>query len=67
MPKTLNMKRLVRRGRLNVAVTGSDGTDLGTFSCASGSNMRMEFLRRGLPLGEIYDSQTMRFDGERSH
>jgi len=59
---TLMMKRLTKRGRFNVKVTSSEGKDMGTFQCASGANLRMEFLRRGLPQNEIYDSQTMRFD-----
>jgi ferredoxin len=59
---TLSMQRLVKRGRINVQVTGSQGQDLGTFDCASGSNLRMEFLRRGLPKEEIYDPNTYRFD-----
>lgn len=59
---TLVMKRLVARGRINVQVTASTGEDLGTFNCASGSNLRMEFLRRSLPKDEIYDSNTYRFD-----
>ena len=59
---TLIMKRLVRRARMNVHVTASDGTDLGSFNCPSGANLRMEFLRRGLPQEEIYDMSTMRFD-----
>jgi hypothetical protein len=58
----LVMKRLVRRERIDVHVTASDGTDLGSFSCPAGANLRMEFLRRQLPMTEIYDSQTMRFD-----
>ncbi len=61
--QSLVMKRLVTRGRINVFVTASDGSDLGSFSCASGSNLRMEFLRRSLPLSEIYDYETKRFDG----
>ena len=46
---TLFMKRLVQRGRISVSVTSSSGIDLGTFTCASGANLRMEFLRRQLP------------------
>ena len=49
------MKRLVKRGRINVSVTSSTGVDMGTFQCASGANLRMEFLRRQLPKDEIYD------------
>jgi len=33
-----------------IQVTSSDGTDMGSFQCASGANLRMEFLRRGLPM-----------------
>eukprot|EP00614_Pseudopedinella_elastica_P010120 CAMPEP_0172591118 /NCGR_PEP_ID=MMETSP1068-20121228/9767_1 /TAXON_ID=35684 /ORGANISM="Pseudopedinella elastica, Strain CCMP716" /LENGTH=328 /DNA_ID=CAMNT_0013387341 /DNA_START=66 /DNA_END=1052 /DNA_ORIENTATION=- len=59
---TLTMKRLVKRGRINVRVTASTGENLGTFNCPSGANLRMEFLRRQLPKDEIYDPNTMRFD-----
>eukprot|EP00613_Pedinella_sp_CCMP2098_P002128 CAMPEP_0171626118 /NCGR_PEP_ID=MMETSP0990-20121206/19827_1 /TAXON_ID=483369 /ORGANISM="non described non described, Strain CCMP2098" /LENGTH=321 /DNA_ID=CAMNT_0012193403 /DNA_START=85 /DNA_END=1050 /DNA_ORIENTATION=- len=59
---TLVMQRLVKRGRIDVQVTGSQGQDLGTFNCASGSNLRTEFLRRSLPKDEIYDPFTNRFD-----
>merc|ERR1719453_2253971 len=56
------MKRLVPRATVKVRVTASDGSDLGVFEAPAGANLRMEFLRRGLPKEEIYDSQTMRFD-----
>lgn len=58
----LTMKRLVQRATVKVSVTGIDKTDLGTFECPAGSNLRMEMLKRGLPTDQIYDMDTMRFD-----
>lgn len=58
----LTMKRMIKRATVKVTVTAGDGSNLGSFECASGANLRMEFLRRTLPKEEIYDSSTMRFD-----